>query len=132
MRITVYRGNQIGGCITEIVSAAGTKIFIDLGHNLPNGGEDAPDELDSDEAILELTHGAQAILYTHIHGDHIGLFNHVPEGIKQYIGPLAKDLMLRKYQHMSIIPGKEELYKGYNKQLEQFETYEKGCEFKVI
>lgn len=131
MRITLHRPNQIGGCITEIESAAGTKIFIDLGHNLPKGGEDAPDELDSDEAILELTRGAQAILYTHIHGDHIGLFNHVPKGMKQYIGPLAKDLMLRKYQHMSIIPGKEELYEGYNKQLEQFETYEKGCVFKV-
>lgn len=30
-------------CITEIESAKGTKIFIDLGHNLPRGDEEAPD-----------------------------------------------------------------------------------------
>jgi ribonuclease J len=131
MIITLHRPNQIGGCITEIESAAGTKIFIDLGHNLPKGGEDAPDEFDSDEAILELTSGAQAILYTHIHGDHIGLFNHVPDGMKQYIGPLAKSLMLHKFQHMRKIPGKKELYESYIKQLEQFEIYDKGHEFKI-
>ena len=131
MKITLHRPNQIGGCITEIESASGTKVFIDLGHNLPKGGDDAPDEYDSDEAILELTRGAQAILYTHIHGDHIGLFNHVPDGTKQYIGPLAKELMLHKFQHMSQIPGEKDLYEGYIKQLEQFEIYDKGHEFKI-
>ena len=36
MRIKIHRGiDQIGGCITEIQSASGTKILIDLGHNLP-------------------------------------------------------------------------------------------------
>ena len=31
MTITIHRGiNQIGGCITEIASASGTKILIDL------------------------------------------------------------------------------------------------------
>ena len=35
MTITIHRGiNQIGGCITEIASASGKKILIDLGHNL--------------------------------------------------------------------------------------------------
>ena len=131
MKIILHRPNQIGGCITEIESAAGTKVFIDLGHNLPKGGEDAPDEYDSDEAIMELTRGAQAILYTHIHGDHIGLFHHVPDGTKQYVGPLAKELMLHKFQHMSHIPGEEELYEWYIKQLEQFEVYDKGHEFKI-
>lgn len=131
MLITLHRPNQIGGCITEIESAAGTKVFIDLGHNLPKGGDDAPDEYDSDEAILELTRGAQAILYTHIHGDHIGLFNHVPDGTKQYIGPLAKNLMLHKFEHMSTIPGEKELYERQYKQLEQFEVYEKGSDFKI-
>ena len=39
MKITIHRGlNQIGGCITEIQSLSGTKILIDLGHNLPDGG----------------------------------------------------------------------------------------------
>ena len=40
MTITIHRGiNQIGGCITEIKSEKGTKILIDLGHNLPEGDE---------------------------------------------------------------------------------------------
>ena len=39
MKITIHRGlNQIGGCITEIQSLSGTKVLIDLGHNLPDGG----------------------------------------------------------------------------------------------
>ncbi|MBO7495631.1 MAG: hypothetical protein J6T98_03680 [Salinivirgaceae bacterium] len=40
MKITIHRGaNQIGGCITEIESAKGDRIFIDFGHNLPEGDE---------------------------------------------------------------------------------------------
>ena len=39
MKITVYRPNQIGGCITEIESKAGTRIIIDIGSNLP-GNQD--------------------------------------------------------------------------------------------
>lgn len=43
MKITIHRGqNQIGGCITEIESGSGTRILIDLGHNLPEG--DTPSE----------------------------------------------------------------------------------------
>jgi len=41
MKITIHRGaNQIGGCITEIATKD-TKIFIDLGSNLP--GSDKTD-----------------------------------------------------------------------------------------
>jgi len=40
MKITIHRGNQIGGCITEIVSSRGTRIFVDLGHNLPKGDQE--------------------------------------------------------------------------------------------
>ena len=91
MRITVHRGNQIGGCITEIESERGTKIFVDLGHNLPQGDEEAPDEYASDQAVADLTRGARAIFFTHMHDDHIGLFPFVPEGIEEYLGPLARD-----------------------------------------
>ena len=79
MKITLHRPNQIGGCITEIESSKGTKIFIDLGHNLPREDEEAPDEYASIEAIAELTKDAKAIFYTHIHGDHIDLFKYVLE-----------------------------------------------------
>ncbi len=43
MRITLHRPNQIGGCITELVSSKGTRIFVDLGHNLPKGDQESID-----------------------------------------------------------------------------------------
>ena len=63
MKITIHRGNQIGGCITEIESKKGTKIFVDLGHNLPQGNIESPDEYASDQAVKELTRCAKAIFY---------------------------------------------------------------------
>ena len=52
MTITIHRGiNQIGGCITEITSAKGSKILIDLGHNLPEGDNRDNDPLDKAENI---------------------------------------------------------------------------------
>ena len=39
MTITIHRGlDQIGGCITEI-STATSRIFVDMGQNLPGNGE---------------------------------------------------------------------------------------------
>ncbi len=36
MQVKILKGiNQIGGCITEITSAKGTKIIVDLGEDLP-------------------------------------------------------------------------------------------------
>ncbi len=101
MRITIHRGNQIGGCITEIVSSMGTRIFVDLGHNLPKGDEESEDEFASEEAIADLIGDARAIFYTHMHGDHVELFQYVPDGVDQYIGPLALNIMKAKYEHMS-------------------------------
>ena len=50
MKITIHRGqNQIGGCITEIESGSGTKILIDLGHNLPEGDNPSEDKYDIPE-----------------------------------------------------------------------------------
>ena len=36
MKIKVYNGNQIGGCITIIESNKGTRICLDIGENLPS------------------------------------------------------------------------------------------------
>lgn len=126
MRITIHRGNQIGGCITEIESEKGTKIFVDLGHNLPQGDVELPDEYASDEAVEELTRGARAIFYTHMHDDHIGLFPYVPEGIDEYIGPLAHEIMLAKFRHMSFCEPLRENSLNCLKKLEQFKTYQRG------
>ena len=107
MKITLHRPHQIGGCITEIESNAGTRIFIDLGHLLPDGDKPSDDKLATKDAIDKLTAGAAVILYTHNHGDHVELFNLVDERIPQYIGNLAADLMGRKYQRLSYLRQKE-------------------------
>ncbi len=90
MEITIHRGKQIGGCITEIRSGC-NKIIIDLGSNLP--GTSKPD-FDISE-VRKLVSGADAILYTHYHEDHIGHFSEV-DNIPQYIGEGALEVMICK------------------------------------
>lgn len=93
MKIRIHRGSkQIGGCITEIQSDKGTRILIDLGHNLP--GENASDdEYDDPSRLAELLSGVSAVVYTHNHGDHVGFFYKVPKEIPQYIGEMAREVM---------------------------------------
>lgn len=92
MNITIHRGKQIGGCITEI-SHGGCKIVIDMGCNLPG----SPTKDLSQTDVANITEGADAVFYTHIHGDHLGNFHFVPKGIPQYIGPGAKKVCLAQY-----------------------------------
>ena len=126
MRITIHRGNQIGGCITEIVSSMGTRIFVDLGHNLPKGDEESEDEFASEEAIADPIGDTRAIFYTHMHGDHVELFQYVPDGVDQYIGPLALNIMKAKYEHMSHAEALKENSDKCLRKLEPFKTYRKG------
>lgn len=105
MEITIHRPAQIGGQITKI-STACTSIIIDLGHNLP--GVDDKDLLANDETIAEITRGCSAVLYTHYHGDHIGLFHHVPSDIPQYIGAVARRVVCRKYEQLCRLPDDED------------------------
>lgn len=96
MKITIHRGiDQIGGCITEIESKNGTKILIDLGHNLPEGDEPSEDHFDKQENLDKLLEGVSAIFYTHPHGDHLGFETKVAgKGIPQYIGTVSKEMTL--------------------------------------
>lgn len=126
MRITLHRPNQIGGCITEIVSSKGTRIFVDLGHNLPKGDQESEDEYASEKAITDLIGDAKAIFYTHIHGDHFELFRYVPDWIDQYIGPLAHEIIMTKYRHMSNATELKENCLKCLKKLELFKEYRKG------
>lgn len=111
MEITIHRGaSQIGGCITEI-STDGCKIFIDLGSNLPGtAGQEF-----TREQVERLTAGADAVFYTHYHGDHVGLCRFVPEEIKQYIGRGAKEVMmcqckaLKNHEYEAVV-GRMEVY----------------------
>lgn len=106
MKITIHRGiNQIGGCITGIESASGTKILIDLGHNLPDTEGQVEDEYDVPENLDRLLDGVSAVFYTHYHGDHLAFEAAVAErGVDQYLGRLAKRVKQKFYAHMQNIP----------------------------
>ena len=101
MNIKVHRGlEQIGGCITEI-STSTTRVFIDMGQNLPGVGE--PTTVEQDEEMVmrlftEDDHKETAVFYTHAHEDHVGLFYHVPKDIPQYISEGSKEILLAKYE----------------------------------
>ena len=124
MKITIHRGkDQIGGCITEIESKSGSRIIIDLGHNLPKGDKESKDEYASDEAVAKLTEGVSGIFYTHNHGDHVELFQFVPEGKNQYIGPLALIMMQQRYEHMSYVEEWKPDCEYKLEKLARFKTY---------
>ena len=100
MEIKVHRGlDQIGGCITEI-STATSRVFIDMGQNLPGCGELTTTEQDRElvTSLLDANRKKhEAIVYTHAHEDHVGLFEYVYEEIPQHIGEGAKELLVAKY-----------------------------------
>ena len=101
MTITIHRGlDQIGGCITEI-STATSRIFVDMGQNLPGCGEKTTPE--QDKTIVEglfrnKPKAHEAVVYTHGHEDHIGLFDYVPESVPQMIGEGAREVLSEKYR----------------------------------
>ena len=101
MQITVHRGlDQIGGCITEI-STATSRVFIDMGQNLPGVGE--PTTPVEDQKMVENIFARnlkehQAVFYTHTHEDHIGLFWAVPDDVPQYLGEASKGILDQKHK----------------------------------
>lgn len=101
MTITIHRGlDQIGGCITEI-STATSRIFVDMGQNLPGNGEPTTPEQDRkmvEEWFQQNKKRHEAVVYTHGHEDHIGLFDYVPADVPQMIGEGAKEILLEKYR----------------------------------
>ena len=148
MTITIHRGlEQIGGCITEI-STATSRVFIDMGRNLPGCGEKMTPE---EEATLVETIFAnnpqkhEAVVYTHAHEDHVGLFDEVPQNVPQYIGEGGKLILLKKYELLkkrdelllkkaqeelgissSLYEGNGEVYDRLLARLNQFNTWERS------
>ena len=92
----IFRGShQIGGCSSEF-RLGDHRIVIDFGADLP-GTEDV--QID-DKALVETVFGnkddiaaTDAVLFTHYHGDHVGLKCFVPESVPMYIGGTAKEIM---------------------------------------
>ncbi len=97
IKIIVHRGvNQIGGCITEIATEK-ARIFIDFGSNLPG----STNREFSSEEVEVITAGADAIFYSHYHGDHVGLHHLVSKHVKQYMGAGAINVMRCKYETLN-------------------------------
>ena len=80
VKITIHRGtNQIGGSITEIATEK-THIFIDFGAELsPEKGKSTDDKMVEMMKEKVKNGNCDAILFTHYHGDHVGLLNRIPE-----------------------------------------------------
>lgn len=121
MKIRVHRGlDQIGGCITEI-STEKSRIFVDFGQNLPGVGTPSTPEEDRKMVKSILSQNLkqhQAIIYTHAHSDHVGLFFYIPEDIPQYIAEGGKEILIAKYNMMRN-PIKYDLIK----KIENFHTW---------
>lgn len=123
--ITIYRGtHQIGGCVTEI-QAGGSRIIIDFGSNLQ--GNKALNVL-SDEEIIQKVFPqdgseakCEAVLFTHYHGDHYGLYKKVPEGVPMYIGMTAKKILEIITKRLDYIQKEKGLYK-----VQEMHTYQIG------
>ena len=100
MSIKIHRGlDQIGGSITEI-STATSRIFVDMGKNLPGSGEQMTNEEEREYVAKLFSQNKkenEAVIYTHAHEDHVGMFVHVPENVPQYIGEGGRAILLAKY-----------------------------------
>lgn len=125
MKITIHRGaNQIGGCITEIQSAAGDKILIDFGHNLPKGDQKAEDKYENRETLMQVLQGVSDVYYTHYHGDHIAFeYEIYKAGVRQHIGGMALKMLRTLKQHLWKADGLKDAAAKSLEALAHFETY---------
>lgn len=131
MQIAIHRGiNQIGGCITEIATDK-ARIFIDLGHDLPDNTGICNDKLANKGTIEKLTNGCDAIFYTHYHGDHLDLFHYVPDNIQQYIGEIAQKVVIEKYGKLRSVPNEKERYTSYLKKIKKMIPLKKAVPIDV-
>ena len=92
--IKIFRGvNQIGGVVTEI-RKGDHRILIDFGACLPgaDSAEAADDELVK-EVFSDKDVKTDAVLFTHYHGDHVGLKNRIPDDIPLFAGRTAIEIM---------------------------------------
>lgn len=91
MQIKIYRGtHQIGGCVTEIKTNS-SRIIIDMGEELPlaNSIRNSPLEIDG---VTSGNPDCNAVLITHYHGDHVGMYESVLPQIPIYMGKVAKQI----------------------------------------
>lgn len=87
MKIIIHRGtHQIGGCATEIKTNK-NRIIIDAGAELDGN---APLTI---PGVTEGKSDCDAVLFTHYHGDHIGLMESIHDDIPLYMSELSIDIL---------------------------------------
>lgn len=102
-KIKIFRGShQIGGCATEI-KTENHRIVIDLGANLPDSYNAA---MSDEELVVAVFDGrpCDGVLFSHYHGDHIGMYKKIPKDVPMYIGPTAKKLLEILTERLDMIP----------------------------
>lgn len=96
VKIKIHRGtSQIGGTITEIYTD-NTHIFIDFGSELSVDPEDS-----TDQKMVDMINSSRcdAVLFSHYHGDHVGLMGSIPmtdidgKMILLGMGSVARDIL---------------------------------------
>ena len=107
LKIKVHRGShQIGGSITELYTE-NTHIFIDFGSEL---NADPEDSTDAEMVRMIKLARCDAVLFTHYHGDHIGLLEDIPEKdvdgrtIMLGIGKTARQVLLNIHKTLAEHP----------------------------
>ena len=90
--IKIHRGDQIGGCITEIYTKT-TRILIDFGEDLPGSSYSERFHMDWGASADGKKPAVCGVFFTHYHGDHIGRFTEVPEHVQLCMSPLAREVL---------------------------------------
>lgn len=120
MNIVIHRGtHQIGGCITEI-HTKNTRIFVDLGSELPGKDENILTETLKISGVTTGAKRCDGVLFTHYHGDHIGMLARVLPDIPLYMGSVAKEIF-----HIL----QKRLRNGIPNIVETINTFEQGKKF---
>lgn len=120
MQIKVYRGtHQIGGCVTEI-RTTNARIIIDMGEQLPSTNSDVTKSL-SINGVTQGKPDCNAVLITHYHGDHVGMFEEILPDIPIYMGSVAKQIYGAVQQTL-----KTKLGKGNPERVKTFKEYVVG------
>ena len=122
-KVTIYRGShQIGGYATEIITGK-HRVIIDFGANLPDN--DNEDVMTDEELTKTVFDGrpCDGVLFTHYHGDHMGLYKKVPQDVPLYIGSAAKKILEILTEKLDSIPNTAE--KGLPR-IKDMECYNPG------
>lgn len=106
MKIIIHRGtHQIGGCAAEIRTEQ-HRIIIDCGANLP--GSEMDDAITDEQLLEKLFHRGEpcdGVLFSHYHGDHMGLYREIPQEYPLYAGATAKKMLECLTKRLDSIPG---------------------------